>query len=646
MNEKILIVEDEFIEAHDLQLVLEKAGYRITGIARSVDIALKMIREEKPDFVMLDIFLKGDQTGIDLARYLSKVNIPFVYLSANSSADVLSAAKATHPYGFLVKPFREKDVLVTLEVARYHHEYTTESDLSKSIHFQNQLDTMLEACSSFDERLIQTGKALQNYIPFEYLSVGVLQGENYRFDDRGILRIGFDEYQYIGPMEMQHITKKNVAQLSALSAQTEYKDSTAYFQEPAFVKLCRFPNLHSLIAEQFQVHSLLYLPLAFGDGSTFYFNFYSSKGDGYGSQHIRISNQIKASLTIAVERILLLESANSSKNTPNQLSQLDTEIIQPAPFEGMVGSSHQLLKVFDQISQVASTNTSVLLMGESGTGKERVASCIHYLSERRNKPFIKVNCARLPGDLMESELFGHEKGAFTGAVTKRTGKFELANNGTILLDEVGEMNIDIQVKLLRVLQEQEIEPIGGSVPVKIDVRIIAATNKSLEKEISEGKFRLDLYYRLFVFPIHLPALRDRKEDIPALVAYFTEIYNKKLGKSIRPFSDKILQKLKLYSWPGNIRELEHLIERTFLMTKGDDVEEIALPLATDGYSAKQQQDKIKTILENERDHILTVLRKCNGKVWGEGGAAELLNIPPSTLNSKIRKLGINKFNFS
>jgi DNA-binding NtrC family response regulator len=644
MKKKILIVEDQFIEAHDLQLVLEKAGYMVTGIARSVDIALKMIREQRPDFVMLDIFLKGDQTGIFLAKHLSKISIPFVYLSANSSAEVLSAAKATHPYGFLVKPFRERDVIVTLEVARYHHDYTTAADLSKETHFQQQLEMIYEGTVGHDEMLIQIGKALQHYVPFEYLSTSVANTQKQLFDDRGILRIGFEEYQYVGPRELQHMTKKNIAQLSLLSDQTANQPTATYYNEPDFIKLCRQPSLHTLVAEQFQMHSLFSCPITLTDGRPFYFNFYSSKRDAFGPNEVRTLQQIKPSLILAVEKMMRLEVKGElvGSNRDELLSALNG---QRSTIGGMVGTSHAILKVFDQINLVASTNTSVLLLGEHGTGKERAASCIHYLSDRRNKPFIKVNCAAIANDWIESELFGHEKGAFAGALSKRPGKFELANHGTILLDEIAELSIDMQVKLLRVLQDQEIEPIGARNPIKIDVRIIAATHRNLEKAVSEGKFRLDLYYRLFVFPINLPALRERKDDIPALVSYFTAAFNEKLKKNIQPFSDKILQKLQLYSWPGNLRELEHLIERTFLITKGDQVEEIALPIPS-AHATKNQQEKIKTILENERDHIIAVLRKCKGKVWGEGGAAELLNVPPSTLNSKIRKLGINKFNYS
>jgi transcriptional regulator with GAF, ATPase, and Fis domain len=301
------------------------------------------------------------------------------------------------------------------------------------------------------------------------------------------------------------------------------------------------------------------------------------------------------------------------------------------------------LNVFDHIVQVAPFDTSVLILGESGTGKEKIADCIHNLSLRKGKALIKVNCATLPATLIESELFGHEKGSFTGANEKRIGKFEQANGGTIFLDEIGEMPGDLQVKLLRVLQEKEIEPIGSRAPIKINVRIIAATNRNLEKEVADGRFRLDLYYRLNVFPMVLPPLRERTEDLPALAHHFINYYNHKSGKKISGLSDKVLMNMMAYHWPGNIRELENLIERSVLLAKGTIIEDISLPAAQKmEISTETQGFHMKTIHENERDYIISVLKKSHGRIWGAGGAAEILNIPPTTLKSKMKKLGIQK----
>jgi two-component system response regulator HydG len=453
MNGNVLIVEDQFIEANHIQMVLEKAGYTVIAIAHEVRTALEIIDQQVPDLVLLDIYLKGKLTGIDLARVLRKRNIAFVYLSANSSKEILDAAKSTQPYGFLVKPFREKDILVTLDIAHYLHQQKAE--LSKP-------------------------------------------------------------------------------------------------QPPL---------------------------------------------------------NIPANTTL------------------------------PA----IVGNSPVLLQVMEKVRIAAPSDVSVLILGESGTGKEKIAESIHNLSTRRKHPFVRVNCAALPPALIESELFGHEKGAFTGASERRSGKFEMAQKGTIFLDEIGEMSLPMQVKLLHVLQEKQIDRIGGKTPVDLDIRIIAATNRNLEKEVAEGRFRLDLYYRLNVFPVTLPPLRERREDIMLLAAHFVQVYAKKFGKVVSGFSPAASTQLMSYDWPGNIRELQHLVERSVLMCPGDTISSVSL---TNDRNLKISADegtlKVKSMEEVERDHISQILLQCNGRIAGTGGAAELLGLNVSTLNSRMKKLGIVK----
>jgi len=457
MKEKILIVEDEFIVANDLKIMLIKAGYQITGIASSVVQARKLIETKKPDWVLLDIMLKGDLTGIDLAWELREQQIPFLYISANTNQSTLEAVKATQPYGFMVKPFRERDLLVMLDIARYR----------------------------------------------------------------------------------------------------------------------------------------------------------------YGIEH-------------ANHNALLQQNFEAEANS----------------IDGIVGHSQELIEVIEKIHLVAPTETSVLVLGESGTGKEKIAHSIHNLSARKANTVVTVNCAALPHSLIESELFGHERGAFTGANAARVGKFEQANGGTIFLDEIGELPLDSQVKLLRVLQEREIERLGGDKTIKVNVRIVAATNRSLEKEVAEGRFRLDLYYRLNVFPIQLPPLRDRKEDIEELALYFLKKYAAKSHKNVTGISAAALSQLKQYNWPGNIRELEHLIERNVLLAKGNEIQSfdiVVIPeTATFAKAEETVSGVIKSMEEMERDHILNALKVCAGKVFGAGGAAELLRVPAQTLYSKMKKLGIKQ----
>lgn len=364
-----------------------------------------------------------------------------------------------------------------------------------------------------------------------------------------------------------------------------------------------------------------------------------------------ICSQIGIALSnlLAKEKILaqLTEINNYKEQLEKENIYLQEEIESYNNYTEIIGESKEVKKVFRMITQVAKSDSTVLLLGETGTGKELIARAIHNASQRKNKLMVKVNCAALPANLIESELFGHERGSFTGALERRIGKFELANNGTLFLDEIGDMPLDMQVKLLRALQEKEIERVGGKMTIKTDVRIIAATNKDLERAVEEGKFRSDLYYRLNIFPIILPSLRDRREDIPVLVSHFIKRYTKKTGKNIIAITNKALQELVQYNWPGNIRELEHQIERCVLLATGDTIKEIHLPHQKRNQAGLSENDDtiVKTIQQHEKEYILKILKKVNGRIGGIGGAAELLGLPTSTLNSRMKRLGIRKEHF-
>ncbi|WP_343672373.1 sigma 54-interacting response regulator [Chitinophaga sp.] len=636
-----MIVEDQFVEADYLRLMLAQAGYSVMEIARSVPKAQEIISRERPDFVLLDIFLKGRQTGIDLAKQLAVDNIPFVYLSANSNEDVLNAAKATQPYGFLVKPFREKDLLVTLEIAKYRHKHSLESKYRQEAELKKSIKNIIAESGNPEQMLPKVVTVLQQYIPFDFIAAGFDNIGQSPFHGLCFLRIGFDEYQTIGVNELIVITGKSLQELTALQSNNTQEAQATFYDDQAFKNMCRQPSLRKLFADTFQLRSHLEMPMYISNGKPFSFCLYSRISDAYNPVHVDLFERAQMQLINAIEIMLDKKDKQQQISSGGHISHSpDTGI--PKGCEGIIGKSPVLLNVLDHVAQVALSDTSVLLLGESGTGKEKIADCIHNLSPRKHNPFIKVNCAALPATLIESELFGHEKGAFTGAHDKRIGKFEKANGGTILLDEIGDMPVELQVKLLRVLQEKEIERIGGRNTIKVDLRIIAATNKNLQKEVAEGRFRLDLYYRLNVFPIELPPLRERREDIPALAYHFMDYYSHKSGKKISAIADHVLKNMMAYVWPGNIRELEHSIERSVLLTKGNVIGEILLPVAIKETEVAVEKSYIKTIQENERDYILSVLKKCNGRIWGSGGAAELLNLPPSTLKSKMNKLGIKK----
>ena len=310
--------------------------------------------------------------------------------------------------------------------------------------------------------------------------------------------------------------------------------------------------------------------------------------------------------------------------------------------------------MLDQVRLVAPTDSTVLILGETGTGKELIARAIHSGGTRRDRPLIKVNCAALPASLIESELFGHEKGAFTGAIEKRLGRFELANGGTIFLDEIGELPPDVQIKLLRVLQEREFERIGGSVTIKVDIRVIAATNRDLNQAVAEGKFRRDLFYRLNVFPILMPPLRQRSEDMGLLAYYFMRRHTARIGRRIERIPAATMARLAAYSWPGNIRELENVIERAVILSNGPDLELAAglipaIAVARDDLSkagrpthTDEETSGDRSLAQAEKERILDVLRQTHWRIAGAFGAAAILKLNPSTLRTRMKKLGVQR----
>ena len=353
-----------------------------------------------------------------------------------------------------------------------------------------------------------------------------------------------------------------------------------------------------------------------------------------------------AELNRALEKVEQLKNRFQAESI-----YLREEIKSEHNFNEIIGRSESLRKVLTRIEQVAETEASVLILGETGTGKELIARAIHNGGSRNHNPLVKVNCAAMPANLIESELFGHEKGAFTGAVSRKIGRFELADGGTIFLDEIGDLPMELQPKLLRALQEGEIERLGNSQPIPVDVRVIAATNRNLKQAIDDTQFRQDLFFRLNVFPIHVPPLRERQDDIPILAEHFVRKISNKLGKPIDAISDEVFDQLIAYPWPGNIRELQNLVERAVILASGatlqiDNFEFNPHP----GFETKSvmsgssdvEENSPESLEEMERAHILKTLHHCSWKIKGSDGAAAALNIHPSTLRFRINKLGIKK----
>src|SRR5467141_3838344 len=340
------------------------------------------------------------------------------------------------------------------------------------------------------------------------------------------------------------------------------------------------------------------------------------------------------------------DRVRAEERTRNENLVLREQIDRDSMFEDIVGSSEALRKVLRQVAKVAASDSTVLILGETGTGKELIARAIHKRSNRAERAFIAVNCAAIPPSLIASELFGHEKGAFTGATQKRLGRFESANGGTIFLDEVGDLPPEVQIALLRVLQEREIERIGASKPIPVDVRILAATHRDLTALAAEGRFRQDLLYRLNVVPIKMPSLRERKDDIPLLVEYFIGRFGNRAGKKFGTIDKKTLELFKDYSWPGNIRELQNVIERAVILSEGDSISIDEAWLTWESPQIRDPRIALHDVLDQqEREMIESALAEARGRVSGPDGAAVKLGIPTKTLDSKIQRLGINKFRF-
>jgi PAS domain S-box-containing protein len=360
----------------------------------------------------------------------------------------------------------------------------------------------------------------------------------------------------------------------------------------------------------------------------------SDQPGAFTAEHIEIAHEVGNSLAVAIRHAQL--NAQLQEENMYLLEELERQW----NFQELVGASPAMQNVFRLVETVAPTDATVLLLGETGTGKELIARALHNRSSRQSKVMVKVNCAALSANLIESELFGHEKGAFTGAIGQKKGRFELADGGTVFLDEIGEMPLETQTKLLRVLQEQEFERVGGSRSIKVNVRVIAATNRDLAREVRQGAFRLDLFYRLNVFPIPVPPLRDRPEDIPLLTRHFVRLFAGRMGKRIRSINPKIHRRLQNYNWPGNVRELANILERAVIICRGAVLQEEHIAIERE--DPQSAAASFPTLVEAERTLIQQAIDRTGGVLGGPNGAAQLLGINRSTLWSRMRKLGIGQ----
>jgi formate hydrogenlyase transcriptional activator len=374
----------------------------------------------------------------------------------------------------------------------------------------------------------------------------------------------------------------------------------------------------------------------------------SFREDAFKPDDVEMIGQIGQQVAIAVENALAFGEIERLKNKlAHEKLYLEDEIRHAYDFDEIVGRSEALRRILKQVATVAPTDSTVLIRGETGTGKELIARAIHNRSHRRERTLVKINCSAIPTGLLESELFGHEKGAFTGAISQRIGRFELANGGTLFLDEVGDIPLELQPKLLRVLQEQEFERLGSTRTQRVNVRLVAATNCDLETMVEERQFRSDLYYRLNVFPVTIPPLRERAEDIPLLVRFFAERFSRRMGKSIESIPAKTTEALARYHWPGNVRELENIIERAAILSPGPELE---VPMgelkqsatSVSPVSVREHASQPSSLESVEREHILRVLEESKWTISGPSGAAARLGMKRTTLQARMRKLGISR----
>ena len=408
-------------------------------------------------------------------------------------------------------------------------------------------------------------------------------------------------------------------------------------------ELKRWPRLLERV-QQYGVQSYCWLPLSTARQRLGALVFTSKQPAAYDDADLHFLQLIVNQVAVAVENALAFREIDALKDKLAKEKAYLEEEVRTEHFSEIVGESSALRDVLTKVQTVASTDSTVLVCGETGTGKELIARAVHDLSPRKARTFVKLNCAAIPTGLLESELFGHERGAFTGAIAQKIGRFELANGGTLFLDEVGDIPLELQPKLLRVLQEQEFERLGGTRTIRVNVRLVAATNRDLAQMVAAGTFRRDLYYRLNVFPLVLPALRDRLDDIPRLARHFTQRFARRMGRRIEMIPSSAMDALVRYVWPGNVRELQNVIERAVILSTGPTLQvsfaDVELPPAPASSSDKQPIPSPITLLDAEREHILAALTATGWVVGGPRGAAARLGMKRSTLQKKIQKLGI------
>ncbi|MEQ8167294.1 MAG: sigma 54-interacting transcriptional regulator [Candidatus Eremiobacterota bacterium] len=563
MDINILIVEDEKILAMTMKKMLISLGYKVVGTVSSGEKALQKISEEKPSLVLMDVRLKGPINGIEVAEKLTGFyNIPVIYITAYEDKETFERAKLTAPFGYIIKPFDEKILHMTIEIALYKHRLDInmkEQAINKEKEkYRSNVETIF---SCLEEGIITVDKDMN--ITEINPSIEKIFGFS-----RDIIGKSFS-YFIKGPMFINILNETLIKKKPVKINRIEVKDS--------------------------KILTINTAPLIDPDG-------------------------------ICSGVIMVIRDET-------HVVELEKKLEVRQSFHNITGESEKIQKIYSLIESLYSVQTTVLITGESGTGKELVAEAIHYKGGRKSKPFVRVNCSSLSENLLESELFGHVRGSFTGAFRDKIGRFEMAHGGTIFLDEIGDISPSMQLHLLRVLENHEFERVGDNKTIKVDVLIIAATNQDLKEKVRTGTFREDLYYRLKVIEIKLPPLRERKEDIPLLILHFLRKFNNKFNKHITHISEEVERLFMKYNWPGNIRELEHALEHACILCRNSLILPEDLP--------EDFRDMLNGNEENNwdnRDMIIETLVKSEGN---KCRASRMLGISRQTLYRRIKEYNIN-----
>jgi len=628
----ILLVDDNPTNLQVLYQTLQGMNFKLL-IAKNGKDALEIAEKSLPALVLLDIMMPGID-GFEVLKQLKEnkktAHSAVIFLSALDEIQHKIKGLNLGAVDYISKPFQSSEVIARVEthLKIYHLErYLEEQNRQLKLDNAHILQSMREGLLELDinGKICYANKATLNISGW---SIEDLLGQDFH-----------SCFQYSDSTGQRQSSAASLIYQALREREIAQSDEECFWNKQG---KC-FPIEYTITP----------LPKASNK---------ELNADKNNDLSNSIENKLDTSLILFKDISLRKENEIKLKNALSTVKKLkeklqaenvylQQEIKTEQNFSGIVGESDALSKVLSALEQVAKTDSTVLISGESGTGKEAIARAIHDLSLRKNRPLIKVNCGAIAESLVESELFGHVKGAFTSAISDRTGHFELADGGTIFLDEIGELSLDVQVKLLRVIQEQEIQAVGSQTSKKVDVRFIAATNRDLNLMVTDKTFRMDLYYRLNVFPLLIPPLRERRSDIPLLINHFLQITSKKLNKKLLSVSNESMDLMMEYHWPGNIRELQNVIERSAILANDSiiEIDDAVLPINShiDVDSADRQHSlhntsQNKTLAENEREFILQTLEKFDWVIGGKKGAAETLGVPVSTLRSRMKKLGINK----